>query len=415
MGRGGDAADPLARRLTVDEPPPIHILALSTLFPDASRPQFGIFVERSMAALAAQPGIALEVVAPRGIAPWPLAMHPRYAGLRALPEQEEWHSIPVWRPRFAAWPVIGAKGNAAAVARAALPVAAARQRAGKLDVIAAQFFHPDGLAAVMIGEQLGVPVSIKARGTDIMGWGRDARTAPQVRRAGQSASGMLAVSEALRGEMIALGMPGERIDVHQTGVDAGRFHLRDRLAARAAEGLPADAPVLLTVGTLNAAKGQALVIEAMAMLPENTHYLIAGTGPDAEALKVMAERLGLATRVHFTGSVDHERLAMLYAAADAMVLPSAAEGLANAWVEAMASGTPVVAADIPSVHEVLTDPGDGCIVPREAKAMAGAVLDLIGTPIDRAALSARAHARFGWDRHGATLAAHLRALVDDLP
>src|SRR3546814_16174509 len=56
---------------------PLRVLSIATLFPDAARPNFGLFVERSLRSLAAQPGIDLTVVAPVGLPPWPLSLPPR--------------------------------------------------------------------------------------------------------------------------------------------------------------------------------------------------------------------------------------------------------------------------------------------------------------------------------------------------
>jgi hypothetical protein len=75
-------------------------------------------------------------------------------------------------------------------------------------VIDASFFFPDGPAAVALGRRFGVPVSIKARGADVHFWGRQPATAAQVLAAGRAADGLLAVSAAMRDDMIALGMPG---------------------------------------------------------------------------------------------------------------------------------------------------------------------------------------------------------------
>ena len=68
----------------------LRVLTLSTLFPDASRPDFGVFVERQTMALAARDGVEVEVVAPIGLPPWPLSLHPQYRPRRSLPRSETW-------------------------------------------------------------------------------------------------------------------------------------------------------------------------------------------------------------------------------------------------------------------------------------------------------------------------------------
>ncbi len=63
-------------------------------------------------------------------------------------------------------------------------------------------------------------------------------------------------------------------------------------------------------------------------------------------LRALAVSGGVADRVHFAGSLDHDVMPLILSAADVMVLPTLSEGLANAWVEALACGTPVVTCDV---------------------------------------------------------------------
>lgn len=386
---------------------PLRVLSLSTLFPEASRPTFGIFVEHSMHALAAQPGIDLTIVAPVGVPPWPISALRRYAPRKVLPKMENWHGLSVLRPRWRIWPGIDASSNGGRVGAA---LKAAVRDLPPFDIIDAQFFHPDAVAAQVAAKALGLPYSVTARGSDIAIWARRPDTGPGIIAAAGGAGGLLAVSAALREDMIALGMPADRITVRRTGVDADRFHPMNRGDARQTL-FVGDGPVLLTVGTLNANKGQHLVIDALATIP-NATYLIAGSGPDDAALRARAESAGLSNRVRFLGQVPQAKLPQLYNAADIVVQPSSREGLANAWVEAMACGTPLIAADIAPAYEAIDSPESGRIVARTPAGIAAGVRDLIAAPPDRSALAARTHARFSWNLHGAAHAAHLRAIIE---
>ncbi len=381
---------------------PLRVLSIATLFPDAARPNFGLFVEKSLCALAAQPGILLTVVAPLGLPPFPLSLHPRYRALRALPQQEEWNGLAVHRPRFTLIPKVGARFNPAAIARSVLPIA----RAAAPDVIDAQFFYPDGPAAMRVAGTLGLPFSAKARGADIGHFGHDPATASQLLEAAQKAAGLLAVSEAMRRDMAAIGIDPAKIAVHYTGIDAERFRPGDRAAARAALGM-GDAPALLTVGALIPRKGQALVIEALPALP-GVDYWLAGAGEEEGRYRTLAAKLGVADRVHFLGPVANADLPQLYRAADIVVMPSASEGLANAWVEALACGTTIVISDAGGAAELVTAPAAGRIVERTAPAIAQAVQATLAAPPAAAEVAATLAGRFDWDRNGRALAAHLR-------
>lgn len=381
---------------------PLRVLSIATLFPDTERPNFGLFVERSLRALAAQPAIDLTIVAPVGLPPWPLSLHPRYAALRHLPRQDVWNGLTVHRPRFTLVPKIGARLNPAAIARAALPIA----KEVRPDVVDAQFFYPDGPAAMRVAERLARPFSIKARGADISHFGHDPASKPQLLRAAAAATGLLAVSDAMRSDMATLGIAPSGIAVHYTGIDTDRFSPGDRAEARAMLGI-ADAPTILTVGALIPRKGQALVIEALTALP-GVHYHLAGAGEEEGRYRALATRLGVADRVHLMGPVANADLPMLYRAADVVVMPSASEGLANAWVEAIACGTPIVISDAGGAAELVTSPTAGRIVPRDPEAIAAAISDILAAPPLPAAVAASLAGRFNWDRNGRELADHLR-------
>lgn len=385
----------------------LRVLTLSTLFPDAGRSNFGVFVERQTAALAAREGVAVTVVAPIGMPPGPLARIGRFARTGALPERETWKGLTVERPRFRAIPGIGGRRHVAGLTRALIPVLDRLHDERGFDVIDASFFFPDGPAAVTLGRRYGVPVSIKARGADIHYWGTARGTRGAVLAAGLGADGLLAVSEAMKADMIALGMAGEAITVHRTGIDRSRFHPLDRGAAKAALGV--KGALVVSTGALIARKGHDVVIGAVAKLPGVT-LMIAGQGPERQALEALVRKRGVAGRTRFLGSIPHDNLARWVGAADVMALASASEGLANAWVEALACGTPIVVTGAGGAAEVVTSPAAGRIAARNPDAFAAAIGDLLANPSAPATV-AKAVADFSWERNAETLHAHLDGLV----
>lgn len=380
----------------------LRVLTLSTLFPDATRPNFGVFVERQARGLAGLPDTEVTVVAPVGLPPQPLARS-RNGALAGLPGREEWRGLHVHRPRFVALPFTGGRFHARALVRAVAPVLDRL----RFDVLDASFFFPDGVAAVALGRRYGVPVSIKARGADIHHWGRGRVTGAQVLAAGRGADGLLAVSAAMRDDMVALGMPGDRIRVHHTGVDQDRFKPADRAALKAAIGVAG--PLVVAIGALIARKGHDVMIEAAARLP-GVSLRIVGDGPERGWLEALIARLGVGDRVRLLGSIPHGELPGLLAAADVMALASASEGLANAWVEALACGVPVVITQAGGACEVVTGPEAGRVVARDPVAFAGAIAELLAAPPDPQAVRAHA-ARFTWEANALALRAHLAALV----
>jgi len=384
----------------------LRILTLSTLFPDASRPTFGVFVERQTLGLAAREGVEVEVVAPLGLPPFPLSLGPRHRALRRLPQCETWKGAIVHRPRFASLPKLPALAPAA-MARALLPRLREIRERFPFDVIDAEFFWPDGPAAMQLSAALGIPFSVKARGNDIHYWAGVPGCTGQIVAAGHAAGGVLAVSAALREVMIGFGMPADRIAVHQTGIDRDRFRPVERVAAKA--GLGVSGPLVVTVGALIRRKGQALAIDAIAKLP-GVAMLMVGAGPDRGRLEAIIRGKGLADRVRLLGARPHAELPGLMAAADILLLMSTSEGLANVWVEALACGTPIVIGDVGGAREVLTSRNAGRLAKFDAAAVADAVRDVLADTPDQEAVRHTVD-RFSWDRNAQELEAHLRKVA----
>ena len=386
----------------------LRVLTLSTLFPDSSRPNFGIFVEKQTRALAAQPGIEVRVVAPIGLPAWPLALHPRYRTLAALPQHETWRGLDVHRPRFRVTPWGGGRSMPQALARSLLPVLRDIHGDFPFDVIDAEFFFPDAPAAMRLAQTFEIPFSAKARGADIHHWGAQPGCRDQIAAAGNATDGLLAVSGAMRHDMAAMGISAERIRVHHTGVDLDRFAPGDRVAAKAALGI--DGPLAVSAGALIPRKSHEIAIAAVARLP-GVSLLIAGEGPERMALERRIAASGAADRIRLLGAIAHDRLPDLLRAADVGVLVSTSEGLANFWVEAVASGVPVVASDVGGARELIDRTGAGRIVARDVGAVANAIGELLENPIAPERVR-EAALRFTWEANGTALAAHLRALAD---
>jgi len=389
-----------------------HALVLSTLYPNPVNPRFGTFVARSLEALAKRGDWRVTVVNPIGLPPLALG---RYRALADLPPVCEEGGITVHRPHFTLIPRFGARRNAAAIARAVLPLARRLHAEAPFDLVDAQFFFPDGPAAARIAAGLDLPFSIKARGSDITLWGKEGFAAAQMVEAARAARGLLAVSRDLAARMAAMGMPAERITLHYTGLDRDRFRpfdhpqLRRQLSDELGFAMPANAPLLACVGALITRKGQAIAIAALSQLP-GARLVLIGKGEDEADLRAQVEREGLGDRVFFAGSVDHDLMPLLLSAADVMVLPTANEGLANAWVEALACGTPVVTCDVGGARELIASETAGRLVARNADAVAVGVKAILADPPARQEVAALTE-RFSWDANAAELAAHWEGMV----
>lgn len=389
-----------------------HVLVLSTLYPNPVNPRFGTFVARSLEALAKRGDWRVTVVNPIGLPPLALG---RYRALADLPSVAEEGGVTIHRPHFTLIPRIGAHRNAAAIARAVLPLARRLHAEAPFDLVDAQFFFPDGPATAIIARELGLPLSIKGRGSDITLWGRHDFARSQMVAAAQAAKGLLAVSRDLAEQMAAMGMDEAKITVHYTGLDRDRFRpfehtqLRRQLSEALGFAMPDNAPLLACVGALIARKGQTIAIQALRDIP-GARLVLVGKGEDEARLRALAASEGVADRVHFAGSIDHDLMPLILSAADVMVLPTASEGLANAWVEALACGTPVVTCDVGGARELIASDVAGRLVARNPQAVAAGINAVLNNPPPREAVAALTEG-FSWDANAAALAAYWEGLV----
>lgn len=373
----------------------MKLLTFSTLFPNTEQPSHGIFVETRLRYLLASGQAESRVVAPVA---WFPSSHPRfgsYARNARVPASEVRHGIDVQHPRYLLLPKIGMELAPLMMAQSVKPAIGRIIDEGyDFDAIDAHYFYPDGVAAVMLGKYFNKPVVITARGTDINLIPRYKLARKMILWAASRASGIITVCQALKDEMVALGVAPAAITPLRNGVDLQRFQRSDRAAARAALGMTGF--TLLSVGLLDERKGHDVTIKAVALLPD-VRLMIAGSGPDRAKLEALAAQLGVAGRVTFLGPVPQTELTGYYNAADAMVLASSREGWANVLLESMACGTPVVASNVWGTPEVVGAPAAGVLMEqRTPQGLADAVTRLRAHYPDHAATRRYAEG-FSWD------------------
>ncbi|NJN54160.1 MAG: glycosyltransferase family 4 protein [Anaerolineae bacterium] len=212
-------------------------------------------------------------------------------------------------------------------------------------------------------------------------------------------------------------MPLSRIDVVLPGVDAAyRPYPLDVVETfRQEKGV---GRYLLHVGTLQPRKNIPTLLDAFAKLQEADLHLvlIGGKGWLYEEIFARVQALGLTERVHFTGYVPDEELPLWYNGAELLLLPSLYEGFGMPVVEAMACGTPVIAANGSSLPEAVGEAGL-LFAAEDAVELAAQITAVCHDPQLSAKMRAHglAHARqFSWDRAGReTAEVYRKALVEE--
>ena len=200
------------------------------------------------------------------------------------------------------------------------------------------------------------------------------------------ASRILVVSEDTRRALVRQGYPEPLMEVVPNSIDISVAHGDNgsgRTRVRRELGVADDAPLVGEIGRLCAVKGQRELLEALALLPD-VHAAIVGADMEADGdfradLERRAERLGLTSRVRFTG--PRADVPAVLDALDVFVLPSWTEGMPITVLEAMAHGKPVVATAVGGTPELVADGETGVLVPpRDPERLAAAIRELLDDP-----------------------------------
>lgn len=153
------------------------------------------------------------------------------------------------------------------------------------------------------------------------------------------------------------------------------FHSH-RSAVRKQIGIPESAKVIMLAGRFHPVKGFDIAIQALAKLPEDVYFIIAGQGSSEKQLKQLVANLGLTDRVKFPGWVNS--ISQFCAASDVFLISSRQEPLGNVVLEAWVHNLPVVATATEGPSELITDGESGLLVPiNDSVAMADALTSLL--------------------------------------
>jgi len=288
---------------------------------------------------------------------------------------------------YPAFPVLTRPFNSGTCARLLRPYMAT----ARPDALLAFWVYPEGFGAVRVGEELGIPVILRAMGSDLRQI-PDPLSRIGVKQSLRRATAVITVSEDLRQRAIALGASPEKIHRIVNGCDASVFRFAERAPARAALGIVPEAQVVLYVGRLEAAKGVRELLDATArLLPSHPRVQLVCIGGGVMEGEARARSNGpdLAGHVSLLGRRSQPDVARWLAACDLLCLPSHSEGCPNVILEAFSCGRPVVACDVGGVPELM-DPNCGLLLPpRDAGALAAALSEALQRKWDETFIAAR--------------------------
>jgi teichuronic acid biosynthesis glycosyltransferase TuaC len=365
----------------------MRALIVTKIFPNSVEPLSSPFNRQQFAALSRL--CELEVLA---TIPWfpgasAFARWSAAGRLCGVPAEEHIDGMLVRHPRFAFVPKVGHAFSGALYAASLARSALAYQ--GRVDVVLGAWAYPDGYAAVVIAELLGVPAVIKLHGSDINVLATWQAPRRRLSWALGRAARVVAVSRALAEQATALGASAARIDVVPNGLDRSAFCVGDRAAARRALGLPADRRLVLYVGHLSQAKGVHDLLSAFKLAGarlRGAHLVLIGDGAGSGECQARARELGVPAT--FVGVKPHDSIATWLCASDLLALPSWNEGMPNVVLEALACGRPVVATSVGGIPEVVSERVGRLVPPRQPTALAEGLLGALDQQYDPIAISA---------------------------
>ena len=177
------------------------------------------------------------------------------------------------------------------------------------------------------------------------------------------------------------GVPGNSISIVPCGVDTEMFAPSDKVAARARLGVT-DQYVILFVGRIEPIKALGTLVQAVELIEDKNSLkvLVVGgdsIGPEFQRVQLMCSSLGIENNVSFVGSVPQMELAIYYNAADVLVVPSKYESFGLVALEAMATGTPVIASRVGGLATIVEDTKNGYLIPWQCPEPFARKLDML--------------------------------------
>lgn len=313
-------------------------------------------------------------------------------------------------PRALPWRIFGRHADLTTVRPTVQALEWIADRHGRIDVLHTHFYgNARNLPAV--ARALGVPFVVTEHNSSLLGTSPDKVIGTAglgiAGRAYAAAAAVLPVSHSLLDAIVGRGLRG-RFVVLPNPVDVELFH-------PAAVAPPAPPFRVACVARLARVKALDGLLEAVARLRSGgceVEVDLVGTGPLDDELRSLAARLDLGAAVRFRGRLARAEVAEVLRASHLLVLPSIAENLPVAVIEARCSGLPVVATAVGGLGELVDDRSGILVAPRDVDALAGAVARLLASPpAGLAAATEQARETFCHAAVGAAFGRVLEAVV----
>lgn len=261
-----------------------------------------------------------------------------------------------------------------------------------IDIIHGHYLFPAGAAAVEVGNDHNIKTYVTAHGSDMFEvYKKQSLMRSTIKNVLKKADVVLAVSNALKHEIIATGVEGisNKTRICWNSVDINKFSSEENNSFKEEYKLT-DKPIVLFVGNLIKRKNVDSLIEAKKVANSDYYLVIVGDGPLFSKLKKKVEEENVRD-VIFTGSRND--VENIIPSCDVLVLPSYSESFGLVLIEALACGKPVIGSNVGGITEIITEDVGILVNPNKISSIASAIDDVINDEEFRTGLSLNARGR----------------------
>lgn len=261
-----------------------------------------------------------------------------------------------------------------------------------IDIIHGHYIFPAGAAAVEVGNEHGIKTYVTAHGSDMFEvYKKQPIMRSTIKNVLKRADVVLAVSNALRHEIIATGVSGiaDKTRISWNSVDIDKFS-PDNNDSFKKEFKLEDKPIVLFVGNLIKRKNVDSLLEAKKIAYSDYYLVVVGDGPLFKKLKKKVEDENIRD-VIFTGSRND--VENIIPSCDVLVLPSYSESFGLVLIEALACGKPVIGSNVGGITEIINDDVGLLVNPNKVSSIAGAIDNVVNDDNFRNALASNARNR----------------------
>lgn len=260
-----------------------------------------------------------------------------------------------------------------------------------IDIIHGHYLFPAGAAAVEVGNSHGIKTYVTAHGSDMFEvYKKQPLMRSTIKNVLKRADTVLAVSNALRHEIIATGVTGisEKTKLSWNSVDVDKFSNGDD--SFKTEHNLLDKPIVMFVGNLIKRKNVESLLEAKKIANSDYYLVIVGDGPLFKKLNKKVEDENIHDVIFAGSRNDVERI---IPSCDVLVLPSFSESFGLVLIEALACGKPVIGSNVGGITEIINDDVGLLVNPNKISSIARAIDNIINDEEFRLVLSSNARNR----------------------